>query len=173
MREARPGIGQKLWELRKQHKYSREYLSKMIGRSGGQYKRFESEGVLPNFKILAQLIQIYGVSADELLGDYIPTIEDVLLESDTAEGRHWVRKDVTRTPDPKVHGIGRRLKEIRKQHNYTQEMIAKRIGVSRNNYAKFENNMAEPGYPQLVRLMRIYGVSAASLLRDYYQAVSK
>lgn len=156
------GIGRRLRELRLQHKYSVQRVAASIGRHGSNYRRYESKGVLPDFETLKKLVHMYGVTADDLLRDYISTVEDVIFEPQEHKRRYtWTK---TMREHDKEKEIRHRLIELRRQHDYTQEDVAKRIGVARSQYAKCEVGIIEPSYPMLVRLMRMYGVSADFLL---------
>ena len=57
-----------------------------------------------------------------------------------------------------------RLKELRTEKNVTQQEIADKIGVSRQVYANWENEINQPDLKMLSSLADIYGVSADYLL---------
>ncbi|MCB0663009.1 MAG: helix-turn-helix transcriptional regulator [Saprospiraceae bacterium] len=59
------------------------------------------------------------------------------------------------------------LRTIRKRMNYSQEDLAKRVGLNRGNIASYENGTAEPKICSLLKIAHIYGVSMVDLvLRD-------
>ena len=51
-----------------------------------------------------------------------------------------------------------RLKELRTEKNVTQQEIADKIGVSRQVYANWENEINQPDLKMLSSLADIYGV---------------
>lgn len=58
------------------------------------------------------------------------------------------------------------LKFYRKKHNYTQEQIAEKIGVSRQAVAKWEKGEALPDIENIVALADLYEVTIDSLVRN-------
>lgn len=59
--------------------------------------------------------------------------------------------------------IGKKLKELRKAYNLTQEEIAMRIGVSRVNYTRYETDKVRPDYETLLTLVDFYDISLDEL----------
>ena len=60
--------------------------------------------------------------------------------------------------------VGERLKDARKTARYTQAQIAKELGMSQQQYSRFENGLFELNYSQIVFLCRKYDISADYLL---------
>ena len=60
--------------------------------------------------------------------------------------------------------IGRRLRELRKERGWTQAQIAERIGVTASIISAYENEIRQPSYDALLKLVRLYGVSSDYLL---------
>ena len=60
--------------------------------------------------------------------------------------------------------LGNRLAELRKEHGYSQEELADKLGVSRQAISKWERGEASPDTDNLIELSRIYGVSLDELL---------
>jgi transcriptional regulator with XRE-family HTH domain len=59
------------------------------------------------------------------------------------------------------------LRVIRKRMNYSQEDLAKRVGLNRGNIASYENGTAEPKICSLLKIAHLYGVSMVDLvMRD-------
>ena len=48
----------------------------------------------------------------------------------------------------------------------TQELVAEKIGVSRQAVSKWESGAAEPSTSNLIKVARLYGVDPADLLRE-------
>lgn len=64
--------------------------------------------------------------------------------------------------------IGKRLKEIRKQHCMTQKNVAESLGIDRTTYTFYEIGKTRPSYIVLLKLANIYNVSLDYLLgRDF------
>ncbi len=60
--------------------------------------------------------------------------------------------------------IARRLKELRKEHNWTQQKLAEKAGLSFNAITKIEQGAAE--YPTLKTLLKLadaFGISLDEL----------
>ena len=54
--------------------------------------------------------------------------------------------------------IGEKIKNKRKELNFTQEYLAKELGISRQAVSKWEKGLSEPSMDNLVRLSEIFGV---------------
>lgn len=61
--------------------------------------------------------------------------------------------------------IANRLVQLRKQHGFSQEELAARIGISRQAVSKWERAEASPDTDNLITLSRLYGVSLDEILR--------
>lgn len=57
-----------------------------------------------------------------------------------------------------------RLQELRKMNGYSQEVLAEKLGVSRQSISKWERAEASPEIDKLVALADIYGVTVDDLL---------
>ncbi|WP_036710466.1 helix-turn-helix domain-containing protein [Paenibacillus pinihumi] len=60
--------------------------------------------------------------------------------------------------------IGMNLRQLRKNHKYTQEDIAEKIGVSRQAVAKWENGETVPDINNCTALAELYGVMLDDLV---------
>lgn len=60
--------------------------------------------------------------------------------------------------------FGKRLKSLRLEKGWTQEMLAKRLGLSKSIVSAYETSLRYPSYEILVRICYVYGVSADYLL---------
>ena len=60
--------------------------------------------------------------------------------------------------------VGERLKEARKIAGLTQAKIAKRMGMTQQQYSRFENGKFELNYSQLAFLAKEYDISVDYLL---------
>lgn len=61
--------------------------------------------------------------------------------------------------------LGRRTRELRKDHGLTQAGLAERLGVTQEYLGKIERGLAAPSFLLLVDLARGLGVEPAALLR--------
>lgn len=59
---------------------------------------------------------------------------------------------------------GKIIKELRKQHSYTQEQLAEMLGVSVNHFSAIERGVSGTSMDMLRKLMDLFGVSAEYLL---------
>lgn len=48
----------------------------------------------------------------------------------------------------------------------TQELVAQHMGVSHQSISKWESGATEPSTTNLMKLARLYGTTAADLLRE-------
>ena len=62
--------------------------------------------------------------------------------------------------------LGEVLRERRESRKMTQELVAEKLGVSRQAVSKWEQGASEPSTTNLVKLARLYGVDPADLLRE-------
>ncbi len=57
-----------------------------------------------------------------------------------------------------------RLQELRKMNGYSQEVLAEKLGVSRQSVSKWERAESSPEIDNLMALAKIYGISVDDLL---------
>ena len=65
-----------------------------------------------------------------------------------------------------IKTLGEALKEHRTRCKMTQEFVAEHLGVSRQAVSKWENGTSDPSTSNLLALAKLYGVSAAELLKQ-------
>lgn len=61
--------------------------------------------------------------------------------------------------------LSKRLKELRKMHNYTQDYVASALGIIRQTYSHYETGTRIPNTETLYKLSAIYGVSFEDLVQ--------
>ena len=61
--------------------------------------------------------------------------------------------------------IAQRLAELRRARGYSQESLARELGLSRQAVSKWERAESSPDTENLIALARLYGVSLDELLR--------
>ena len=57
-----------------------------------------------------------------------------------------------------------RLRELRKEKMFSQEKLAKKLGITQQSYARYEADTSEPSYEMLVQISNIFEVSCDYLL---------
>ena len=62
--------------------------------------------------------------------------------------------------------LGETIKEYRTQCKMTQEFVAEHLSVSRQAGSKWENGTSDPSTANLLALAKLFGVSAAELLKN-------
>lgn len=65
------------------------------------------------------------------------------------------------------NALAHRLTELRAKENYTQEVFATMIGVSRSTYAAYEKGRNEPDIHTLIKIADIYRISLDYLVGRY------
>lgn len=60
--------------------------------------------------------------------------------------------------------FSKRLKQLRKENNYSQEYISQLLNVSRQSYSRYENGNSQPEFSTLIRIADIFNVSLDYLL---------
>lgn len=64
--------------------------------------------------------------------------------------------------------FGERLKNLRKENNWTQERLANKIGLSKTVISKYENNIQMPTLDTLIKMAVLFNVSM-----DYIAGIEK
>lgn len=59
--------------------------------------------------------------------------------------------------------LGKKLKELRKAYNLTQEEIANKLEISRVNYTRYENDKVRPDYETIIKIADFYDISLDEL----------
>lgn len=67
--------------------------------------------------------------------------------------------------------LGRNLKYLRKQKEYSQEQVAKALDIPRPTYSGYENKVSEPGFSMLAKLAEFFNVSIDQLLRSEIEKI--
>lgn len=60
--------------------------------------------------------------------------------------------------------LGSRIKHLRQKNNYTQDQLAKRLGMTKSVVSAYENGARMPSYEVLITIARIFHVSTDYLL---------
>lgn len=67
--------------------------------------------------------------------------------------------------------LGKRIKELRNKHKYTQSELAELVGVTKSTIAAYENDSRQPSYDVLIKLSDVFKVSADSILLNRTEVV--
>lgn len=59
--------------------------------------------------------------------------------------------------------IGNNLREARKAAGYTQQQVADIMLMTQQQYSRFENGVFELNYGQIIKLCKLYDISASDL----------
>ena len=82
----------------------------------------------------------------------------------------WFLRQERSDKDPETVAVRRSLGEVLRAHResckMTQELVAEKLGVSRQAVSKWEQGKSEPSTTNLVKLARLSGVDPADLLRE-------
>jgi transcriptional regulator with XRE-family HTH domain len=62
--------------------------------------------------------------------------------------------------------MGGRLRELREQKGLTQSQLAELVGVKRDAVARWEADVREPGWSNVVALARALGVDCRAFLQE-------
>lgn len=117
---------------------------------------------------------IYGMGPTELILILIPllvyVIPWVLFVVLLVLAIRWFLRQERADKSPETVAVRRSLGEVLHAHRerckMTQELVAEKIGVSRQAVSKWEQGKAEPSTTNLVKLARLYGVDPTDLLRE-------
>ena len=81
--------------------------------------------------------------------------------------RKYLREAPAREESAAIQrSLGEVLKAHRTRCQMTQEFVAESLGVSRQAVSKWENGASDPSTVNLLALAKLYGGSAAELLRE-------
>ena len=69
--------------------------------------------------------------------------------------------------------ISKQIKDLRKQHNYTQEELAEKLNTSRQTISKWEQGISEPDLIMLMQLSQLFSVSTDYLITGSDNIIKK
>ena len=72
-----------------------------------------------------------------------------------------------------MHVFGKRLKELRKERNYTQQQLGDLVGVTKVSICCYENGTRTPTLETLVDLADVLNVKVTELIATDYFAVAE
>ena len=59
--------------------------------------------------------------------------------------------------------LHKKLKELRKSYNLTQQEISKELNISRVNYTRYETGVVRPDYETVIKIADFYDVTLDEL----------
>lgn len=62
--------------------------------------------------------------------------------------------------------LSKKLKNLRKEHNLTQQKEAEKLNISRKTVSSWENDRTYPDIPMLISISKLYGENLDDLLKD-------
>lgn len=79
-----------------------------------------------------------------------------------------------RKPKPPMSPrVGQVLRVQREELGLTQEALGKKIGLSKYSINKYEQGITLPSGIQLIRMAKVYGMSAGDLARRIYTVIEE
>lgn len=61
----------------------------------------------------------------------------------------------------------KKLRQLRAVHNYTQDYVAKELGIRQNSYSLYETGTTEPTEERLAQIAAIYSMSLVVLPKNW------
>lgn len=55
--------------------------------------------------------------------------------------------------------LGKKIMELRKKNNYTQNYLSSKLGVSRQTFSNWENDITSPDLVQAINLAKIFNIN--------------
>ena len=80
--------------------------------------------------------------------------------------RIYIRKNDIKQDDPVRRSLGEAIKAHRIRCGMSQELLAERLGVSRQAVSKWETGAAEPSTSNLLALAKVFDIPPEQLLRE-------
>ena len=137
---------QKLKELRLSQNLTKANIAKILKIERITYNHYETQEKIIPIKHLNTLCNYFNVSLDYIFNfTNTPTYPHSTLN---------INKDISKI----------RLKELRHQYNLTQNMLAKKLNVSRTTITQYECGINLIATPFLYTICKTYNLSADYLL---------
>ena len=138
--------GEKLKQLREEKELKQYELAKILDFHENGYGQFERETTLLPMKHLNTLSNYFGISLDFLFNFTN------------------IRQYNNSNPQINLELSGKRLKELRKEKNLTQEKLAKFLNTTHTNLVGYEKGRYIIATPYLYMICKKYNISADYLL---------
>ncbi|MBQ8738352.1 MAG: helix-turn-helix domain-containing protein [Clostridia bacterium] len=135
-------IGNKIRELRKKENLTQKDLAKMLYKSESAIRMWELGKSEPDIETLHLLSKIFNVPVDYITGN--------------TNSRNFFINPYT---------LGKKLKDLRKSKNITQEELASELGLERSSIAKYETGTT-PSIDIITKIANYFKVSIDWLLEQ-------
>ena len=109
--------------------------------------------ILVALPVLALMIAVWGLFI------YVVVLVIKALRKYISEGNRPEAAAVRKS-------LGEAIKAQRARCNMTQELVAERLGVSRQAVSKWESGASDPSTANLLALCKLFGISAEELLKE-------
>jgi transcriptional regulator with XRE-family HTH domain len=123
-------LSEKILHLRKQNKWSQDYLGEQIGVYGRRISLYENGKSIPSTETLQKIAEVFEVSIDYLLNN-----------------------------ESKNNNLADKLRQLRRKRGWNQEFLASLIGIGRQYISKYESGKLSPSFKTLDKLADTFGVS--------------
>ena len=133
-------------ELREKENVTQQSIADYMGISRTSYKQFENQYDIIPIKRLNQFCNFFDISID-----YVFSLSNDL-------SYNVINRDIS------LDISSKRLKEFRKENNFTQQKLADSLNISRSVILYHENKRTVLGTPFLYSLCKKYQISADYLL---------
>lgn len=134
---------EKIKVLRKKQGLTQQEIADLVHVNRVTYTNWEKGNREPNFEKLSMLACIFDVSIDYLLSENLEISKESYLK----------------LKEEKKNLFSVRLKELRLQHGFIQEELAKRIGIKQSSYSDWETGKCKPNYEGLEKIADFFVVS--------------
>jgi Predicted transcriptional regulators len=140
-------FSERLKTLRLESGYTQKQLAKLIGISYQSLQKYEKGINKPRLSRLEEIAELFDVSVSYLLGE-----TDIRSQSNL----------------DKAIVLSRRLKDLRIEAGYTQEELAKKIGITGSAYSSYGTgtDITLPRIHRLQKLAETFNVSVSYLLGE-------
>ena len=136
----------RLKDIREESELKQFTVSQLLGISRGTYSCWEIEQDLIPLKRLNDFCNIFNCSIDYALG--FTKIKSYKRN----------KKDIN------INLSAKRLKEIRKEHNHTQDYLGKKLSINRSLISKYEKGHTLISTTFLIEYVKLYHISSDYLL---------
>lgn len=173
-------IGEHMAELRAKFNLSQKEICQVIGVNRNTYKDYEIGNRTIPLQVLRDLSKFYKVSSDYFFED-MPELtqkeQQQLFRYSTAVANNkekYIAIDLTNPNAMKEHfkneqkkiqsKVRLRVKQLRLDHNKTQDEIAKYLGVDKSTYNKYENGKRKFNNDVVKELADYYNIKVSDIV---------
>lgn len=163
-------------ELREKENITQRDLAKMLGVSSPVVSAWERTEEIPREIYIPLLCSIFNVDEEEIISRYQLCEKDECRKNVYEDGLCFFhfnkeRKKVLPPENPiipqleKASTIGERLSILKRNNGFTDEYIAKELGVTQDTLRAWENNSITPRLLMIIDIASFYGINSRLLER--------